>query len=206
MDIEIEAPKQKPPETGLSLHSTYFPTGMPTKNDATGGLLASQQQTLRTLARDFKEYLALRPEAHLILQGHADPRGGPEYNKLLSQRRVQCTKEFLVEHGVPASAIERQAPGIERPMSVGQVKETVQKEPELTPAQRVWLMRRLGGLALAQSRRVDVTLSTTGETSARQLPFNAEDALNLIRRRGLARGKSAAQKSASRKHSVPNQP
>lgn len=206
VDIEIEAPKQKLLESRLSLHSIYFPTGMPMEEDASSGLLPSQQQTLVTLAHDFKQYLSLRPEAHLILEGHADPRGGPEYNKVLSQRRVKQTKQFLVERGVSADAIETEALGIEQPMSIGQVKKTVQKDADLTRAQKTWLMRRLRGLALAQSRRVDVTLSTTGETSARQFPFNAEDALNLIRRRRIAHAKSARRRSASRKHGVPNQP
>jgi len=46
-------------------------------------------------------------------------------------------------------------------------------------------------LALAQNRRVDVTLSTTGQTSVRQFPFNAEDALNLINPRGAPGTKKA---------------
>ena len=33
---------------------------------------------------------------------------------------------------------------------------------------------------MASNRRVDVTLTTTGQTSVRQFPFNAEDALTLI--------------------------
>lgn len=195
VDIEIEAPKQKRLETRLSLHSIYFPTGMPTEDDPSGGFLPSQKQTLLTLAHDFKQYLAFRPEAHLMLEGHADPRGGPAYNNVLSERRVQRTKEFLLEHGISAEAIETEALGIEQPMSVGQVKQTVQKDANLTPEQKRWLMRRLHGVALAQSRRVDVTLSTTGESSLRQFPFNAEDALNLIRRRRRAAAKSAGKRN-----------
>jgi len=51
-------------------------------------------------------------------------------------------------------------------------------------------------LALAQNRRVDVTLSTTGQTSVRQFPFNAEDALNLINPRGAPGTKKAPAKAA----------
>src|SRR4029077_239236 len=71
-------------EQRLSLHSIYFPTAQPTVANPNGGLLPSQQNTLVALASYFKKYLAFKPEAHLILQGHADPRGGPDYNKLLS--------------------------------------------------------------------------------------------------------------------------
>jgi hypothetical protein len=35
-------------------------------------------------------------------------------------------------------------------------------------------------VTLAQNRRVDITLSSTGQQSIRQFPFNAEDALTLL--------------------------
>ena len=37
---------------------------------------------------------------------------------------------------------------------------------------------------MANNRRVDVTLSTTGEQSARRFPFSAKDALTLLSRGG----------------------
>jgi len=43
---------------------------------------------------------------------------------------------------------------------------------------------------LANNRRVDVTLSTTGEQSVRRFPFNAKDALTLLSRAGGATGKT----------------
>jgi hypothetical protein len=72
----------------------------------------------RKLAEDFKRYLTFRPGAHLILSGHADPRGSVAYNKGLTDRRV------------------------------------------------------------------DVTLSTTGQKSTRRYPFNAKDFLALINTKG----------------------
>lgn len=189
-DIEVQAPaEQKRLETRLSLHSIYFPTAQPTAANPNGGLLASQQNTLTTLAADFAKYLSFRKDAHLILQGHADPRGGADYNKALSDRRVARTKQFLVEHGVSADAIETQGLGEEQPMSVDQVKQAVDQDTNLTDAQKKQLTAKAGVLALAQSRRVDVTLSTTGQTSVRQFPFNAEDALNLINPKGVSTAK-----------------
>jgi hypothetical protein len=35
-------------------------------------------------------------------------------------------------------------------------------------------------VTLAQNRRVDITLSSTGQQSVRQFPFNAEDSLTLL--------------------------
>jgi outer membrane protein OmpA-like peptidoglycan-associated protein len=176
-------------EQRLSLHSIYFATAKPTVINPTGGLVASQERTLTALAADFQSYLNFKPDAHLILQGHADPRGGSEYNKLLSERRVTRTKAFLVEHGVKADAIDTQGLGEEQPMSADQVKQAIDQEKDLSAAQKAQLSRNANVLALAQSRRVDVTLSTTGQTSVRQFPFNAEDALNLINPKGTGTAK-----------------
>ncbi|MBZ5491609.1 MAG: OmpA family protein [Acidobacteriia bacterium] len=191
--------EQKQLEQRLSLHSIYFPTAQPAVNSPiTSGLLASQKTTLLALAGDFKKYLAFKPDAHLILQGHADPRGGPEYNKKLSERRVERTKAYLVANGVSADAIETQGLGEEQPMSPEQVKQAIDQDQNITAAQKTQLNRNAKVLALAQNRRVDVTLSTTGQTSVRQFPFNAEDALNLINPRGVggAGAKKAPAKAA----------
>ncbi|HET8889452.1 MAG TPA: PKD domain-containing protein [Candidatus Angelobacter sp.] len=184
-------------EQRLSLHSIYFPTAQPTVANPNGGLLASQQRTMVTLAGDFKKYLAFKPDAHLILQGHADPRGGPEYNKKLSDRRVERTKAFLVQQGVSADAIETQGLGEEQSMSPEQVKQAIDQDQSITAAQKAQLSRNAKVLALAQNRRVDVTLSTTGQTSVRQFPFNAEDALNLINPKGV--GGAGAKKTPAKK-------
>jgi outer membrane protein OmpA-like peptidoglycan-associated protein len=212
-DIEVQAPaEQKRLETRLSLHSIYFPTAQPTAANPNGGLLPSQQNTLTTLAQDFAQYLSFRKDAHLILQGHADPRGGADYNKALSDRRVERTKQFLVEHGVSADAIETQGLGEEQPMSVDQVKQAVDQDTNLTDAQKKQLTAKAGVLALAQSRRVDVTLSTTGQTSVRQFPFNAEDALNLINPKGVstakprAKGKTAPKGKGTKKGATKKTP
>ncbi|HEY2497727.1 MAG TPA: OmpA family protein [Candidatus Angelobacter sp.] len=188
-------------EQRLSLHSIYFPTAQPTANSPVStGLLASQKRTLLALAGDFKKYLAFKPEAHLILQGHADPRGGAEYNKALSERRVERTKAYLVSQGVAADVIETQGLGEEQPMSPEQVKQAIDQDQNITAAQKAQLTRNAKVLALAQDRRVDVTLSTTGQTSVREFPFNAEDALNLLNPRGApGTHKAPAKKAAPRK-------
>jgi outer membrane protein OmpA-like peptidoglycan-associated protein len=197
--VQAAAPPQEQVqlEQRLSLHSIYFPTAQPTVNSpVTSGLLASQKRTLLALAGDFKKYLAFKPDAHLILQGHADPRGGPEYNKALSERRVERTKAYLVTQGVSADAIETQGLGEEQPMSADQVKQAIDQDQTITAAQKAQLTRNATVLALAQNRRVDVSISTTGQTSVREFPFNAEDALNLINPRGAPGTKKAPAKTA----------
>jgi hypothetical protein len=80
-------------------------------------------------------------------------------------------------------------------MTADQIKSAIQQDSELTPAQKSVLTRDARALVLAQSRRVDVTLSTTGQTSVRQYPFNAQDALRLIDPKGVrTRAAERAQK------------
>src|SRR5260370_4941295 len=140
----------------------------------------SQADPLNALAADFKQYLTYKPDAHLILEGHADVRGSKEYNDQLSQRRVERARSYLVEKGVPADHIEVRAYGFEKNMSAEEVTKLVEANTDLTPAEQQTIMRHLLTVRLANNRRVDITLSTTGEQSARKFPFNAKDALTLL--------------------------
>ena len=169
-------------EARLALHSVYFPTSQPTAKDPTGGLLPSQQKTLLNLATDFKKYLEAKPDARLILQGHADIRGPAAYNQALSERRVARVKSFLVEQGVPESDIETEAFGAERNLTTEEVRASIEQNTELTKEERQRALARIAVIKLASNRRVDVTLKAAGqtETSVRQFPFNAADALSLI--------------------------
>ena len=178
------APEIKQLEARLALHSIYFQTARPTAENPGGGLLDSQADILETLAKDYRNYLKYRPEAHLILGGHADPRGSEEYNKGLTERRVDRTKNFLVEHGVPADHIETRSFGKDDNLTTEQVKEQIAQNTELSPADRQQMLNNLQVLVLANNRRVDVTLSTTGQQSVRGYPFNAKDYLALINTKG----------------------
>jgi outer membrane protein OmpA-like peptidoglycan-associated protein/opacity protein-like surface antigen len=198
-NVEVKEPPQVHQlEVKLALHSIYFPTAQPTVAKPTGGLMASQAVTLDTLAADFKQYLTYRPDAHLILGGHADIRGGKEYNQLLSERRVEKTKSYLIEKGVPADHIDTKAYGEEQNMTDAEVKQLLEDDPDLTPAEKKQFLNNLLTVRLANNRRVDVTLSTTGEQSVRRFPFNAKDALTLLSRSGGERG-AAAKAPAAKK-------
>ena len=186
-------------EARLALHSTYFATDKPRVANPDGGLLPSQEQTLISLADDFKKYLETKPDAHLILEGHADPRGSAEYNQALSERRVERTKRFLIERGVPAANLETKAFGEQRNLDEAQVKEAVEKNPELTPEQRQRVISNIKTVLLASNRRVDITLSTTGQRSVREFPFNAADSLTLLQQEGTRK----TPKPAPRKKAKP---
>jgi len=183
-------------EARLSLHSVYFVTDYPKVANPKGGLLPSQQKTLIALATDFKTYLQSKPDAHLILGGHADHRGSVEYNQALSQRRVDRTKSFLVEQGVPEANIEVKAFGKEQNLTDDDVKGEVASNTELTSEEKARVLSHMVVIRMASNRRVDVTLGTTGQTSVRQFPFNAEDALTLI---GGREGERKTAKPAAKK-------
>jgi outer membrane protein OmpA-like peptidoglycan-associated protein len=189
--VEVREPPQiKQLEAKLALHSIYFPTAQPTVAKPNGGLAASQAATLDSLAADFQQYLKYRPDAHLILEGHADIRGAKDYNVKLSERRVQRTKSYLMEKGAPADHIETKAFGFEKNMTSEEVKTLIEADPDLSVAEKQKILKNLLTVRLANNRRVDVTLSTTGEQSVRRFPFNAKDSLTLLSRAGGETGKT----------------
>ncbi|HYB61412.1 MAG TPA: OmpA family protein [Methylomirabilota bacterium] len=179
-------------ETRLALRSVFFPTAQPTAENPNAGLVASQQATLQALAADFKKYLEYKPDAHLILNGHADPRGSTEYNGALSDRRVATAKQFLIDQGIPPANIETHGFGSQQDLTADQVKELVAQNPDLSAADRQKALKNLAVIVLAQNRRVDVVLSTTGEQSVRQFPFNAADSMTLLNTKALGVGKKPA--------------
>jgi outer membrane protein OmpA-like peptidoglycan-associated protein len=180
--LHITGSIEPPPE--LVMRSIYFPTDLPTAEDAKSGLVASEQETLKTIAEAFKRYLEITPGAHLSLYGHADKRGPGEYNQKLSERRVQLVESFLTEQGVPADVLETQAYGDEQNLTAADVKQLMEQSPDLTEESRSEMLWRLKTIVLANNRRVDITLTATAQQSLRQYPYKAADFARLIDRNG----------------------
>jgi OmpA family/Outer membrane protein beta-barrel domain len=176
----LPPPEMKVLETRLALHSIYFQTARPFAAKPDGGLLDSQEDILKTLARDFIAYLKYSPNAHLILGGHADNRGSVKYNESLTERRVQRTKNYLGQRGVSAEHIDTRSFGEEEELNAEQVKEQITQNPDITQGERNQMLANLQIMILANNRRVDVSLSTTGQQSTHRYPFNAKDYLALI--------------------------
>jgi outer membrane protein OmpA-like peptidoglycan-associated protein len=196
-------PVDKALEARLALHSVYFPTAQPTPTHPEGGLLPGQQKVLTDMATDFKKYLEAKPDAHITLEGHADHRGTAEFNQKLTERRVARVKSFLVEQGVPEADIDTKALGKDHNLTTEEVKTSVQQNTELTTEERKRALRNIVVIRMASNRRVDVTLNSAGntETSVRQFPFNATDAMSLIGGRESER-KAAPKKAAPKKKAV----
>jgi len=184
-------------DTGLALNSIFFPTDVPRSIKTTAGLVASQQAMLTSVADAFKKYLVNQPNAHLTLIGHADTRGPEDYNKALSERRAEVAKNFLIDQGISAEQLETQGLGEDQNLTEDQVKQLIEQNPQLSDEERQKAFARLQTLALANNRRVDITLSTTGQESARQYPFNAEDFPALVNRNSAV--KESVQMAAEKK-------
>jgi hypothetical protein len=81
-------------------------------------------------------------------------------------------------------AIETKSFGEDENLNAEQVKAQIAQNPDLTPDDRQQMLKNLRVMVLANNRRVDITLSTTGQESTRRYPFNAKDFLALINTKG----------------------
>ncbi len=71
------------------------------------------QERLRTKAG----WLMDNPDVKIIIEGHCDERGTPEYNLALGERRAEATKAFLVDLGINAHRMTTISYGEERPFA-----------------------------------------------------------------------------------------
>jgi outer membrane protein OmpA-like peptidoglycan-associated protein len=189
------------PEIKLA-RSVYFPTDRPRSLKSENALLDSEKETLKSVATSFTQYLADQPDARLVLSGHADKRGPQAYNQPLSERRAALAKKFLVEQGVPEDKIETQAFGKEQNLSADQVKQQVEQDASLSPEDQKKALKKIQTIVLAYNRRVDITSKPTGQESAHEYPFKAEDFAKLVDRNGPAKPggvEMAAQKEKIKK-------
>jgi outer membrane protein OmpA-like peptidoglycan-associated protein len=57
------------------------------------------------------------PSLHVAIEGHTDSVGGDEYNQELSERRAQSVRDYFVQQGIPANAIEARGFGKSEPIA-----------------------------------------------------------------------------------------
>jgi outer membrane protein OmpA-like peptidoglycan-associated protein len=172
------------PEPTLSMRSVYFPTDRPRTLKSEAALLPSEKETLTKIANEFRKYLAYKPDARLVLSGHADRRGPEAYNKPLSERRAELAKRFLVEQGVSESNIETQAYGKENNLTADQVKQLVEQDSSLSAEDQQEALQKLTSIVLAYNRRVDLTVTPGDQESAHLYPFKTDDFAALVDRNG----------------------
>lgn len=60
-------------------------------------------------------FLVSNSNARVVIEGHADERGTPEYNIALGERRAQAVQKYFENSGVLSSQIETVSYGEEKP-------------------------------------------------------------------------------------------
>ena len=69
------------------------------------------RQTLDRIAQD----LLKEPGTRIVVEGHTDFIGTPDYNLALGERRANAVRDYLVSKGVDANAIETRTYGETQP-------------------------------------------------------------------------------------------
>jgi hypothetical protein len=98
----------------------------------------------------------------------------------LSERRAERVRSFLVEQGINAASLQTQGFGKGQELDAATVKQLAEQDPNLTDQDRKKVYRRLPIFVLANNRRVDIVLSTTGKKSLEYYPYNAADLKALL--------------------------
>ena len=65
------------------------------------------------------KYLRENPDAHIIIEGHTDERGTPEYNIALGERRARSVARYMQNLGVDVNQLSIVSYGEEKPLVVG---------------------------------------------------------------------------------------
>ena len=82
-------------------------------------LRSASRTTLNELARNFAQY----PDNVITVEGHTDSTGTDQYNQRLSERRASSVADYLIDSGVPSSAITVFGYGELRPASTNDTVE-----------------------------------------------------------------------------------
>lgn len=88
---------------------------------------ATVQGKYADLLRAHAEFLVKNPSVKVLIEGHADERGTPEYNIALGEHRGQAVEKYLQSLGVSASQMSVVSYGEEKPMVKSRTEEAFAK-------------------------------------------------------------------------------
>ena len=60
----------------------------------------------KALISEHAQFLLENPNKKIIINGHADGQGNPDYNKFLSRKRARYVADLLTSQGIPSERIE----------------------------------------------------------------------------------------------------
>ena len=102
---EIEAKKRQEIERLRSEHIVYFDFDKSTVSGSFSAVLDAHAK-----------FLNENTNVNVLIEGHADERGTPEYNIALGERRAKSIETYLENMGVSASQLSTVSYGEEKPM------------------------------------------------------------------------------------------
>ncbi|MBU3660054.1 MAG: OmpA family protein [Flavobacteriales bacterium] len=76
---------------------------------------ASIQPNLYPLLNEIVALLKANPGSSIVLEGHADATGEDEFNQLLSQKRTESLRKYLLNQGIDPSRVQTGSFGESRP-------------------------------------------------------------------------------------------
>lgn len=76
-------------------------------------------QAARSALQNNADFLKNNDTVRVQVEGHADERGGVQYNLALGERRANSVRDYLVAMGIEGSRITTISFGKERPLSFG---------------------------------------------------------------------------------------
>jgi outer membrane protein OmpA-like peptidoglycan-associated protein len=78
----------------------------------------STDEVLQAMVTIFKEY----PNAKFSIEGHTDSVGAAKSNQLLSERRANAVRDYLIANGIAADRLTAQGFGEEKPIDSNNTK------------------------------------------------------------------------------------
>jgi len=90
---------------------------------------ATVESKYADLLRAHAEFLVKNPSVKVLIEGHADERGTPEYNIALGEHRGQAVEKYLQSLGVSASQMSVVSYGEEKPMVKTRTEAAFAKKP-----------------------------------------------------------------------------
>jgi peptidoglycan-associated lipoprotein len=80
---------------------------------------ASIKPEFQRLLDKHAAFLVSNPDQNVVIEGHTDSRGTPEYNIALGERRAQAVETYMMNAGVSSSQISVVSYGEEKPAVMG---------------------------------------------------------------------------------------
>lgn len=80
---------------------------------------SSLSSSARSALENNAEFLKDNPDVEVQVEGHADERGGVQYNLALGERRAKAVRDYLVAMGISSARLSTISFGKERPLAFG---------------------------------------------------------------------------------------